>query len=482
MYYEPAPSKNTLFTGEPQSGSEDYVEGISMQLPQVLILGRPNVGKSTLVNRILGRPQAITLNISGVTRDLIPFTCTWRSRTFELLDSGGVFFEESTDIRLQEQVEALVSRTLDSALKIIFVTDSKVGVHPYDENIAARLRPYADKVILVVNKVDHKEGPATVADFYSLGLGDPFPVSSLHGHGLLALQNKIVEGMPKQVSTPPVTTFKVAFAGRPNVGKSSLLNAILNDDRVIVDDQAGTTRDAIEVLYEHEGRHYSFIDTAGMRRQAKVEDGVEYYSVLRSKQAIREADLVIVLLDASYYISDQDKKIIRQVLDEKKNLIVFINKWDLLEDRTDEKRKELQEIACREFPALEYYPFIFGSAKQKLHLGKLFQMIPAIIESGMNRLGTSELNRFLDQVVSKNPPSARYGRHVKIYYMTQTESAPPVFVFFVNHPEFVGEDYKRFLERKLRAFYAFLGNPIEFVFRHHRRTDEEKEGSKSHRR
>lgn len=440
-------------------------------LPQVLILGRPNVGKSTFINRVLGKNKAITFDTPGVTRDLATFPTDWNGIDFLLVDSGGVFFAPSEDIYLQDKVEAMVRHAMEKAAKIIFLTDSRDGLHPIDESIAEVLRPYQDKVIVVVNKIDDPSKRFEVGEFYQLGLGTPLGISSVHGAGIGELLDNVVTGIePHEIEDQ--TTFHVAIVGRPNVGKSSLVNAIINEERMIVDNQAGTTRDSVDVSFTHHGKEFVFIDTAGMRKKARVEDGIEYYSVLRSTQSIYRADLVIVVVEPDQLMCQQDKRIIQIVVKAKKNMMIFVNKWDLT-PRTDEARQELIHKARQSMPVLEYFPFLFGSALMNLHLGRLFEMIPAIIETSQRRISTPQLNKFIEEVIKRNPPPAKYGERIKIYYATQPEINPPMFLFFVNKAEVIEKDYIRFVERRLRDFFqAFEGVPIQLFFRGRRKETE----------
>lgn len=439
-----------------------------MSLPQILVLGRPNVGKSTFINRVLGKNRAITFDTPGVTRDLCAFATDWNGIPFDLVDSGGVFFTQIDDIYLQNQVEAKVKKAIESAHRIIFLTDSRDGLHPIDRAIGEVLRPYKDKTIMVVNKLDDPSKRFEVGEFYQLGLGTPMGISSVHGTGIGdVLDAAVAELHPGP--EPERNQFYVAIVGRPNVGKSSLVNAIVNEERMIVDNQAGTTRDSVDVSFTHQGKEYVFIDTAGMRKKARVEDGIEYYSVLRSTQSIYRADLVIVVVEPDQLMCQQDKRIIQIVVKAKKNMMVFVNKWDLT-PRTDAARQELIHKSRQSMPVLEYFPFLFGSALQHLHLGRLFEMIPAIIETSQHRISTPQLNRFIEDVIKRSPPPAKYGERIKIFYATQAEMNPPMFIFFVNKPAVIEKDYIRFVERRLRDYFqAFEGVPIQLFFRGRRK-------------
>jgi GTP-binding protein len=437
------------------------------KLPKVLILGRPNVGKSTLINRILGKKTSITHDTPGVTRDLAEYKTTWQKKSFLLIDSGGIFGEKAQDFYLQDKIEALVQKAMAAADKIVFLTEVTTGIMGTEKTILQMLRPFFDKTVLVVNKVDNIERKAALGEFYELGLGDPQPISSLHGNGVYELLDDITKNFHENESALAELEhdYKIAIIGRPNVGKSSLVNAIINEHKVIVDDKAGTTRDAIEVFFKTQGNRYVFVDTAGIRKKSKIKESIEFYSVTRSAKRIKEADLVLLLLEQEPFMCDQDKKIIRQVFEAKKNMIIFVNKWDQT-SRTDQMRKDLITIARDEIPQLNYYPFIFGSAKEKLNLGKIFNTIPKIIKNAEVRISTSELNQFITDVIKPNPPAAKLGQKIKIYYATQVKSNPHTFVFFINNPKSIPKEYVRFMEKRIRMYFdKFEGTSINIYFK-----------------
>lgn len=434
-------------------------------LPKVLIIGRPNVGKSTLLNKILGRRAAITMDTPGVTRDLSMYPTDWNGLHFLLVDSGGVFFSKTSDIYLQDKIEDSVKRAMKTAEKIVMLADFKDGVHPHDKVIARELRNYTQKTVLAVNKVDDVTKRGEISEFYGLGLGEPLAISSIHGNGLGDLLDAMTEGLDNAEEEWIDETIRVAIVGRPNVGKSSLINAIINENRLLVDNQSGTTRDAIEVYFEHEKHKFMLIDTAGIRRKARVKDDVEYYSVVRSNQSIKTAHLVVMVMDATEFLLDQDKKIIATILEMNRNMIIWVNKWDLTE-RSNELRSKLHNMATFEFPALDNFPFIFGSALARHQFGKLYTMIPDIVERSKHRISTSEMNQFVEKVVHHHPPVSKSGRRAKVYYMTQTGTMPPRFVYFINHEDLISPEYIRYLERQLRKYYGiFEGVPIVMHFR-----------------
>ncbi|NBV42678.1 ribosome biogenesis GTPase Der [bacterium] len=431
----------------------------------IVIIGRPNVGKSTLINRILKRQKSITFDEPGVTRDILEYPAKWKGRHFKLIDTGGVYFVNSKDLNFQTDIEQLVAGVFEKASQIVLLTDGHGGLHPIDSSIAQQLRPYRKKVCVAVNKVDDPAQIQLAAEFYQLGFGTPFPISATHGTGLDKLMAHCISTFIDTESPDAESAIRVALAGRPNVGKSSLINAILNQDRVIVSPQAGTTRDAVEIDFSFQDYRYILIDTAGIRKSGKVADGVEYYSVLRSKSAINEADITVVILDATDLLREQDKRIISSVLDAGKRLIIFVNKWDAISSPSITKdliKKQLTET----FPALEFYPCIIGSALERDNVTKLFDWIPKVVTEGQTRIQTSELNQFFDAVIRRNPPPSKGAKPVKVFYGTQVETNPPEFVLFVNHPRLIHQDYERYLERRLRSYFpCFLGNPIKITYK-----------------
>lgn len=436
------------------------------KLPEVIIIGRPNVGKSTLINRILKKNKAITYDTPGVTRDLLSYPFKWNDKAFMIVDSGGVLFQNQESIDMQPEIEALVRSGIEKADKIIFLVDGKDGLNPLDAVIAKVLRPYQSKTILAVNKLDDPNQPNQSLSFYKLGLGEPVCISGIHGHGVANLLTlATADFSERELSEEYKKAYKVALVGRPNVGKSSLVNAIINEPRILVDNKAGTTRDSIEVYFNQGDDQYIFIDTAGLRRKSKVDESIEFYSTVRTAKAIDESDLVVIVLDANDYLTDQDKKIINQALDAKRNIIIFVNKWDLSE-RSDDARKHLEVIAKDELPFLENYPFIFGSATEKLNLGKLFHLIPSIIKNGEKRITTGPLNQFIKKCLERQHPRIKSGKRLKVYYATQADTKPPTFIFFINQPKLLDASYIRFLENQFREeFGGFFGNPIQLHFK-----------------
>ena len=438
------------------------------KIPQVLIIGRPNVGKSTLINRVLGVRKSITAPEPGVTRDVLARPITWNCMDFLLMDTGGIFFSKTKDF-FQAKIEKSVQTALQKAQKIVFLTDYREGVQPLDKHIASMLQPYAIKVVVAVNKIDDPGDRQDINNFRSLGFGTPFPVSAVHGNGLGDLLDEMIKGFPKQELANVEEFYQklthISIIGRPNVGKSSFLNAMINEERAIVDEKAGTTRDAIDVYFSNGQEEYLFIDTAGISKKIKFAQGVDFFSFVRTKQTIINSDLVIIILEAPNFLVDQDKKLIREVIKNKKNFLLFVNKWDLVE-RTDQNRQLLEKKARDLYPQLEHYPIIFGSALEKSNLHTIFKTIPQILDVANQRITTPQLNQFIEKVVRKNSPPSKYGQQVKIYYATQVSTSPFLFVFFVNNPALVKEDYKRFLEKRMRAYFGgFEGCTLVLEFR-----------------
>jgi GTP-binding protein len=440
-----------------------------MKQPRVLIVGRPNVGKSTLFNRLAGERKAIELDVPGVTRDMVEHRIVRPEGNFILLDSAGVFLEDNPDTLFQQRVEDLLRAQLDKVDVILFLTDYQSGLLPADFTIARALRPYQNKVVVVVNKVDTPQSQPDLWNFSRLGLGDPVAVSATHNIGMGRLVSAIVAHMDvterPQIPEKPARSIRLAIVGRPNMGKSSLINAMLNDERVLVDDKAGTTRDAVDTIFYYEGQPITLIDTAGLKRKARQEDFLESLTMQRTMDAVHSADLVVVVLSADQFLNDFDKKIIRSVLDAHRNMILFVNKWDLT-DRTHELRQGLEKYAQRMFPHLEYVPFIFGSAKAKHQLHKIVPLALDIIAQSQVRIPTAALNKMIESALRFQPPPPKRGKALKFYYATQAEVQPPTFVFFVNDATVVDSSYTRFVENRLRAEYPnLMGVAIVISFR-----------------
>ncbi len=444
------------------------------------IVGRPNVGKSTLFNRMVGRQTAIVHPTSGVTRDRNYGEAEWTGKKFFLIDTGG-FVPDSRE-RFETAIRHQVMLAIDEADAILFVVDAKNGIHPTDKVIAEMLRKSSKekKVFLVANKVDTVDKESSILEFYSLGLGEPFPLSAINGYNSGDLLDKICEDIPPAKESSDDNTVKFAIIGKPNAGKSSIANAMLNEERNIVTEIPGTTRDTIDSNLRYHGREIVLIDTAGLRRKTKVKESVEFYSTVRTYKAIERCNVAILVIDASElleqtdYSSDlksanlrfdkQDAKIIDDVVRLSKGLLIVINKWDLIEK--DSNTAALIEKKLNEH--LQSYPFlryIFISALTKQRIHKVTEAAMEIYDERCKKIATSKLNeKILEELKSIPPPSYR-GREVKINYITQVKTSPPVFAFFTNFPEGIPDNYKRFLEKKVRENFGFQGVPVQLVFR-----------------
>ncbi|MBL7997433.1 MAG: ribosome biogenesis GTPase Der [Candidatus Kapabacteria bacterium] len=436
----------------------------------VAIVGRPNVGKSTLFNRIIERREAIVESEPGVTRDRLYADATWNGKVFTLIDTGGIVpgSDELFDKAIREQAELAISE----ADSIIFVTDGVDGITPSERDIATLLRSSKKPVTLVVNKCDNPERDLNASEFYELGLGDPFPVSALSGRSTGDFLDNVVEPLSEGAADED-TRLKIAIVGRPNVGKSSLTNALLGKDRMIVTPVAGTTRDAIDSILTYYGREMILIDTAGLRRKSAVHENIEMYSVLRTMRAIERCDIAIVMLDAERGLEHQDKQIIHDVIEARKGIIIAVNKWDAVEKdhkTADTFTKELHD----QMAMFEYVPVIFISALTKQRITKVVEMAEQIQERRATRTSTSFLNDTLLDEITKTPPPSVKGNDLRINYITQVNTEPPVYAFFSNHPDLIPDSYKRFLERALRRHVELEGVPVSFIFRkkNRRREDE----------
>jgi len=432
--------------------------------PIVAIVGRPNVGKSTLFNKLIGERLSIVDDTPGVTRDRIYGECEWRSRKFSIVDTGGIEPDSGDVILSQMRVQAQLA--IDAADVIVLVVDIRTGVVATDSDIAAMLLKSGRPVILCVNKCDMiGNPPPEFYEFYNMGLGDPVPVSSVHGHGTGDLLDRIVEHLPAEESDESDgELIKVAIIGKPNVGKSSLVNKISGEERCIVSDIAGTTRDAIDTMIENKYGRFTLIDTAGLRRKSKVDDTIEKYSVIRAQMAIERADVCVIMIDASVGFTDQDSKVAGLAHEAGKGCVIAVNKWDVIEkdDRTMiEYRKKLED----DFSFMSYAPMIFISAKTGQRLDRLFDLIKHVANSNSMRIATGMLNDVLAQAVARVQPPTDKGRRLKIFYMTQATVKPPTFVCFVNSAQLFHFSYQRYLENRIRETFGLEGTPIRFIVR-----------------
>lgn len=435
-----------------------------MAKPIVAIVGRPNVGKSTLFNRIAGERISIVEDTPGVTRDRIYADAEWLDHHFTLIDTGGL--EPDSDDMMLKHMYSQAEIAISSADVILFVVDVRTGMTDMDMQVANILRKADKPVVLAVNKVDDlaKYG-MQVYEFYSLGLGDPFGVSGGQMIGLGDLLDEVVKHFPvDKDDSAEDDAIKVAIIGKPNVGKSSLVNRILGENRVIVSDVAGTTRDAIDSEYELNGQKYVFIDTAGMRRKAKIKESIEKYSIIRAVAAVERADVCILMINAVEGITEQDTKVAGIAHEAGKAVIIAVNKWDLIEKDNHTMNKFLKDIDT-EFKYLSYAPRIFISAATGQRVTKLFELITMVSENNSRRIATGMLNDVLIEAMAMNQPPAEKGKQLRIYYMTQVSVKPPTFVLFVNDTELLHFSYKRYLENQLRDAFGFVGTPIHFIAR-----------------
>lgn len=431
-----------------------------MSLPVVAIVGRPNVGKSTLFNRIVGERVAIVDDVPGVTRDRIYGKGEWLNIEFNVIDTGGIEFGDEPFL---EQIRAQAEIAIDEADVILMVTSGRDGVTASDQEVANLLYRTNKPVVLAVNKIDNPDMREQLFEFYSLGFGEPFPVSGTHGLGLGDLLDEIVKHFPKNEDSPyDDDVIKFSLIGRPNVGKSSLVNAILGEERVIVSDIPGTTRDAVDTPYTYEDDKYVIIDTAGIRRKGKIYESTEKYSVLRALRAIERSDVVLVVLNAEEGIVEQDKRIAGYAHEAGRGIIIVVNKWDAIE-KDEKTMNEFEKMIRNELVFLDYAPVVFVSAKTRKRLHTLIPMIKLVSENHAMRIQTNVLNDVIMDAVAMNPTPTDKGKRLKIFYMTQVSVKPPTFVLFVNDPELLHFSYERYLENRIRDAFGFAGTPIRII-------------------
>lgn len=436
-----------------------------MSKPIVAFVGRPNVGKSTLFNAIANKQISIVEDTPGVTRDRLYATAEWLNQEFMMIDTGGI--ETSSQDQFIISIREQAQIAMQEADVIVFVVDARTGMTSDDEDIAKILRQTKKPVVLAVNKVDSPKQEMEMYEFYNLGLGDVMPISASNRYNLGDLLDAVVDGFPKldaDASEDEEDEIKVALIGRPNVGKSSVFNAVIGKQRSIVSDVAGTTRDAIDTKIEREGVNYVFIDTAGMRRKARVDEPVEKYSVIRSLRAIDRSDVVLMVLDASEGILEQDKKIAGYAHEAGKATVFVVNKWDLYEKDNTSTLRFTEEIR-NEFAFLQYAPVVFVSALTKQRIHRLPEVIHYVAEQHAMRVATGVLNQVIQEAISINPPPSDKGVKLKILYVTQVKTKPPTFVFFVNQPNLMHFSYQRYMENKLRDAFGFEGTPLHIIVR-----------------
>ena len=435
-----------------------------MAKPIVAVVGRPNVGKSTLFNKIIGQRLSIVDDTPGVTRDRIYGDGEWLGKKMMFVDTGGI--EPKTDDIILKSMRSQAQLAIDTASVIILVTDLKSGVTAADMDVAAMLQKSGKPIVLCVNKCDNiGQTPLEFYEFYNLGLGEPIAVSSVHGHGTGDLLDAVIENIPEsEFEAEDEDIINVAIIGKPNAGKSSLVNQISGEERVIVSNIAGTTRDAIDTKVEHDGVTYNFIDTAGLRRKSKVEEKIEKYSVLRAKMAIERADVCVIMIDGKDGFTEQDSKVAGLALEEGKACIIAVNKWDAVEKdgkTMDSYRKKLMN----DFSFMPYAPIIFISAKTGQRVDRLFDLIKYVNEQNTMRISTGKLNDILADATARVQPPSDKGKRLKIYYMTQASTKPPTFVCFCNNAELFHFSYQRYLENQIRSIFGLEGTPVRFVIR-----------------
>ncbi len=440
-----------------------------MNIPVVAFVGRPNVGKSALFNRIIGHNEAIVSEEPGTTRDRHFAMAEWAGRKFWLVDTGGL--TEDSNLPMDIEIRRQVGQAIEEADLLLFVLDAKVGVHPSDARIADLLRTSGKPWLVVANKVDDPN-ETDYYEFYRLGAGEPQPVSATNGKNSGDLLDAIVKKIPEFTDDEESTALRVAVIGRPNVGKSSFVNRLLGEERLVVSEVAGTTRDAIDTPFTYHGRDIIFVDTAGLRRQARVDDGIEFYSSLRSRRAIDRADICILLIDAVEGLHNQDLKIANLAWETGRAVIMIVNKWDLKE-KDDKTAAKFQKECIEKAPFLGFIPFIFTSALTGQRVTKVLDLILHVDEERHKRISTSQVNDALQELLARRQPPQAAGIEIKLNYATQVETAPPTIAIFGNNPDILQEHYVRYLHNGFREFWGFTGNPLRIVLRRKSGTSKE---------
>lgn len=432
--------------------------------PTVAIVGRPNVGKSTFVNRLIGARNSIVHDMPGVTRDRIYFDVEWQNKGFTVIDTGGIIPGDGDDIMVSIFDQARLA--CEEADRIIFLVDGKDGINPVDYDIANILRQSGKPIFLAVNKCDNPDSLLMTSDFYALSVGNPIGISALHGSGGVGdLLDVVTEGFDESEEEEKDGRIRIAIVGRPNAGKSSIVNSLLNTQRVIVSDVSGTTRDSIDSFITYNDKEFVIVDTAGIRKKSKVDYGVEKFAVDRAIRSIRECDVAVLVIDAKEGISDQDKKISSIITESGKGIIVTINKWDLIEEKKANTINKFEQELAKDIPFLSYAPKIFISALTKQRLGQIFDKSLEVYEQCVKRVSTGLLNKVINEAYALNPPTSFKGKRLKVLYTTQAAIQPPTFVLFVNNEELLKDSYKRYLENKLREAFGFFGTPIRISVR-----------------
>lgn len=439
-------------------------------LPILAIVGRPNVGKSTLFNKLTGKRLSIVEDTPGVTRDRIYSKCEWRNREFMIVDTGGI--EPASEDIILAQMRRQAQVAIEKADVIVFLTDIRCGVTADDYEVASMLQKSGKPIILAVNKCDSiGDPPPEFYEFYNLGVGDPIAVSAQHGHGSGDLLDEVFKYFPEGETDEYAEEYiKVAVIGKPNVGKSSLINRIAGEERVIVSDIAGTTRDATDTVIENENGKYVFIDTAGIRRKSKVTEKIEHYSVLRAYMAVDRSDVCVIVIDALVGFTDQDSKVAGYAHEQGKACIVAVNKWDAVEKDSNTMEDFTNDLK-EKFSFMSYVPFIFISAKTGQRIDKLFPLINSVNSQNSMRITTGMLNDVLSYATTRVQPPSDKGRRLKIYYMTQASTKPPTFVVFVNRADLFHFSYQRYIENQIRQTFGLTGTPVRFVIRERDNSD-----------
>lgn len=435
--------------------------------PVIAVVGRPNVGKSTFVNRLVGRRRSIVDDLPGVTRDRIYFDVEWQNKPFTVIDTGGIVPGDEDEIMLSIYTQAKIA--CEEADKIIFLVDGIEGVTPVDTDIANILRQSGKPVFLAVNKIDSHNQITMISDFYSLAVGDPIAISALHGSGGVGdLLEEITSDFEYGDNNEDDSTIKIAIVGRPNAGKSSIVNALLGEKRVIVSDISGTTRDSIDSRLNYNEQDFVIIDTAGIRKKSKVDYGVEKFAVDRAIRSIRECDVALMVIDATEAvngISDQDKKIASIITEAGKGMVIAINKWDLVEDKKSNTINKFEQKIANEIPFLDYVPKIYISAVTHQRLNQIFTKVTEVYQECTKRVSTGLLNKIVNEAYALNPPQTIRNKRLKILYATQASVKPPAFVLFVNDEALLKDHYKRYIENKLREAFGFTGTPVRIAVR-----------------
>jgi GTP-binding protein len=437
----------------------------------IAIVGRPNVGKSTLFNRLTESRKAIVDEQSGVTRDRHYGHAEWTGKRFSVIDTGG--YVRGSDDVFEEQIRKQVDLAIEEATIILFVVDVEAGITDLDEAVANMLRKSKKKIFIVVNKVDNFDRSHDANVFYKFGLGEPFCISSINGSGTGELLDAIVAEFKEDYADPFEGLPKFAIIGQPNVGKSSLLNTLIGEERTIVTPVAGTTRDTINHRYSKFGHDFILIDTAGLRRKAKVKEDVEFYSVLRSIRAIEDADVCILMIDAEHGLTAQDLAIFHLLEKNRKGAVIVVNKWDLVEDKNSQSSKEFSDILKQKLQPFNDVPIIFTSVKTKQRIFQVLETAVKVYESRQQKIPTSKLNKVMLPIIESFPPSAVRGKNIRIKYITQLPTPAPQFAFFCNYPKDITESYRRFLENKLRENFDLSGVPINIFFRAKNKDEDE---------